>query len=139
MKLPLFLSLQFLMFLQTLGQDTIFYNSDPKKIHGLGLYNERQQQIGEWKYFYESGELQEVSTFLNGRPEGKTKGYHENQRLRFTGRYSNGKQTGTWKQYYQSGELSTIGNYEHGEKVGPWKNMPEGKCQDNCYTTKMDS
>ncbi|WP_415370845.1 toxin-antitoxin system YwqK family antitoxin [Patiriisocius sp. Uisw_047] len=76
---------------------------------------------GEMKYYYENGQLSLIGKWENGQPIGEWKSYHENGQLYNIGKNENGKKTGEWKFYHENGQLHNIGKYENGKKTGEWK------------------
>jgi antitoxin component YwqK of YwqJK toxin-antitoxin module len=77
---------------------------------------------GEWKYYRENGDLRSVGNYNDyGSLNGESRFYHENGKLDAIGNYTTGKKTGKWRTYFNNGKLSSIGNYEYGEITGEWK------------------
>jgi antitoxin component YwqK of YwqJK toxin-antitoxin module len=62
-----------------------------------GPVNELEKRTGEWKVYFDSGEL-------------KAKGHYQNDR-----------QDGEWTFYYQTGSIEQSGNFSFGIKDGLWK------------------
>jgi len=70
-----------------------------------GGYKDGERE-GEWKSWYDNGNLWSVGTFKAGVSVGETKTYHENGSLNYSGAYDeNGKRTGTWKFYDKDSNL----------------------------------
>ncbi len=72
------------------------------------LYTSR---IGEWKFYYESGQLESSGKYSDGKKNGEWKEYYESGELERTGNYANGDKVGKWKGYYESGQLKIIEDY----------------------------
>jgi len=70
-----------------------------------GSYKNGERE-GEWKSWYENGNLWSVGNFKNGLSVGKTAVYHENGNLYYSGTYGDQeKRIGTWKFYDIDGNL----------------------------------
>ena len=80
---------------------------DPGRIEE-GLYTSK---IGEWKFYYESGQLESSGKYSDGKKNGEWKEYYESGELESTGKYSNEEKVGTWKGYYTSGQLKYIADH----------------------------
>ncbi len=65
------------------------------------------RQIGEWKRYYETGQLFYIGNFSypDGKEIGERKQYHENGQLKVIGNFLDGKKTGKWKHYHKNGQL----------------------------------
>jgi antitoxin component YwqK of YwqJK toxin-antitoxin module len=72
---------------------------------------------GEWKEYYENGQLKIVGFYKDGKQEGEWKEYHENGQLKSVGSFKNGRQEGEWKAYDENGQLKVIIHYKNGEVV----------------------
>jgi antitoxin component YwqK of YwqJK toxin-antitoxin module len=73
---------------------------------------------GTWKYYYESGELKQISEWLDGSANGSMINYYENRQLENIGEYSDGKANGSWKSYYKNGVLKSEEKYTLGNRNG---------------------
>ena len=80
-------------------------------------YIENNKNIGTWKYFFESGQIESTGEFYNDKPNGKWTWYHENGSVKCEGIYVNGKQEGKWMSYDDSGNPVQIVNYSKGEEI----------------------
>ena len=58
---------------------------------------------GLWKYYYESGELQQEVEFADNMETGGYKYYFKNGKVKQEGNYLNGKNDGDWKYYDETG------------------------------------
>ena len=97
---------------------------------------------GEFKEFFEDGNLSQIATFKNGDMKnikvfyengnlkfeqnlkdrkGKYRGYYPNGMLEVEGEVFQGDEIGLWKYYNENGSLSSEGMYKEGKKVGEWK------------------
>lgn len=81
-------------------------------------------KVGEWKRYYETGELREVEHYQHGQLEGEMKSYFEDGLLSFHGSYAAGKQHGQQLIYF--GKVNAKGKqylykretYQHGLREG---------------------
>ncbi|MDR6969528.1 hypothetical protein J2X31_003561 [Flavobacterium arsenatis] len=103
----------------TNGFSYITYKSG--KLKETGKYDKNRKEIGEWKFYTESGHLESIGNFINGEKNGEWKFYHTNEKLLSIGNFKNGKETGEWKVYYDDGNLFQNGSYEDGIQTGEWK------------------
>ncbi|WP_411895227.1 FISUMP domain-containing protein [Winogradskyella sp. A2] len=75
----------------------------------------------EKRYYYDSGKLQAIKNYSNGKLDGAQKEYYENGRLKSISNNSNGEINGLFKMYYENGQLSSIINMlntkEHGKEM----------------------
>ena len=76
------------------------------------------QLHGEYKEFYENGQLGIVSNYKNGKLEGEYKHFRENGVLDFEANYKDGKREGEYKTYYENGNLAMTCNYENDKREG---------------------
>ena len=100
------------------------------------------QLYGEFKEFFEDGNLSQITTFKNGdmknikvfyengklkfeqnlkNRKGKYRGYYPNGKLEVEGEVFQGDEIGLWKYYNEDGNLSSEGLYKEGKKIGEWK------------------
>ncbi len=50
--------------------------------------------FGEYKYYYEDGQLQEIYSYIDGKKNGEYKSYYENGQLALIEFYIDGKRNG---------------------------------------------
>lgn len=80
---------------------------------------------GEWKEYYENGQLSGIGNY-DGFKIGEWKHYNKKGKLYATGKYNNlGETTGEWKIYQENGRIGSIGNLENGKREGEWKEYHE--------------
>ncbi|PHR70183.1 MAG: hypothetical protein COA67_08625 [Lutibacter sp.] len=70
------------------------------------------------KTYYEGGELQSVTSYKNGKPNGTAKVYYENGKLAGIGKFSNGEMTGKYIEYFPDGKTYRINHYQNGKLDG---------------------
>lgn len=82
----------------------------------LGHMNKNKND-GDWKYFYDDGQLECSGSFIDDKPSGKWIWYYKNGIMKCEGNYINGKPEGRWTKYDQKGNTITVVNYYYGEVV----------------------
>ena len=78
-------------------------------------------ELREEKEYYDSGELQYTSNYVDDLKQGEWKEYYKSGELKSTANYVNSKLQGEWKRYYDSGELESTENYVDGLAQGEYK------------------
>jgi antitoxin component YwqK of YwqJK toxin-antitoxin module len=106
-----------------------FYNRDgkpEKRINynrtgiriGEGPVDENEKRVGNWKNYYETGELRSDGRFVNDRQHGEWNYYSINGKKEQIGNFNNGVIEGEWKWYYPSGNILREEIYERGKPNG---------------------
>ena len=57
---------------------------------------------------------------LHGLKEGEWKGFYDNGNLLWSGFYNKGLNISKWIEYHKNGKVFTMGHYENGKKIGVW-------------------
>ena len=104
---------------------TYFYENGQIEEAGdyLRVYTKGSKQDGregEWKSYYESGNLKSVKKYLKGDRHGDWKSYYESGKPISIGSYVEGAKHGEWKLYYESGFPEEAGRYVNGFEQGEW-------------------
>lgn len=73
--------------------------------------------IANLKRYYESGDLEEISTKINDKHDGEVTVYHENGNKKIEGIARNGYYNGKFKFFNKSGKLEKTVNYDLGEPL----------------------
>jgi len=109
-----------------------YYENDILKVEGFK--DENGKKTGEWKYYYQDGQLKSIgkhsakAKFGNSSSKiGEWITYYNNGQIESIAYYSNpgGRKKGEWKTFHQNGQLKEIGNYLDGQSIGEWKNYHE--------------
>jgi len=114
------------------------------KVAGEGIVDPEGRRQGDWKEFYETGELRSKGRYVNNRREGRWIFYYRDGKVEQEGEYVKGLADGNWKWLHPSGntwreeifyegkeeglavELSDSGqvvakgSYIDGEREGQW-------------------
>jgi len=133
-------------FSYTLGQDVIcdtfdtnlenvcsegihfFLDKDRATFHGINL----DYFQGEYKEWYDNGQLKIHTTYKDGNIDGEYKLWFQNGQLYVHTTYQNGKIYGEYKKWFQNGQLSiqtTYKNYIRNGKYLEWNK--NGMIMDN--------
>ena len=109
-----------------------FNNSDKVKVTGQ---IEKGLKSGEWRYFYENGNVEKIETYKFGELTGNYKGFYESGELMEVGEMRYDKMEGTWKSYYKNGNLDVETSYVLNKQNGIWKKFYEsGELKCECPT-----
>ncbi len=124
-------------------EKSIRYNNNGIRT-GEGPVDETEKRTGEWKLYFETGELRAQGQFANDRQNGEWKFYFQDGKTEQTGNFNNGVMEGEWKWYFPSGNILreevyakskpngmsvqysdsaaiiAKGEYIEGEREGPW-------------------
>lgn len=84
-----------------------------------GSFKEGKKE-GVWKYFYYTGDLEKISTYVNDKLEGKYEYYYDNGKLNVEGYYKNGLKEGEWTWYTKQGGRDMTGTFKEGKQDGNW-------------------
>ena len=86
----------------------------------------------------------EKGEVVNGLKEGEWKGFYENGNLLWSGFYNNGLNVSKWIEYHNNGKVFTIGHYDNGKKIGVWsfydkhgEKIADEIYKNNTVTTKI--
>ena len=86
---------------------------------GEGIVDDNGEKQGEWKEFYETGEVRAAGKYANSKPTGKWKYYFENGKVEIAGSYTKkGQKDGEWIWYYPNGNILSVDNYVLGRLEG---------------------
>ncbi len=96
------------------------YSSDNKTQIREEYFIFNYKTEGEYKTYYDSGQLFITSNYKNGKLEGECKKYYDSGQLFITSNYKNGKLEGECKEYYDSGQLFITSNYKNGKYEGEY-------------------
>lgn len=80
-------------------------------------YMNKNKNDGNWKYYYEGGQLECTGNFDNDNMTGKWRWFHLNGALKCEGTYINGQPEGLWRKYNIDGTPCLLINYRFGEVI----------------------
>lgn len=106
-------------FFDTLGNviNAYLYNEMGQKI-SEGIIDEEGRRVGNWKDFYETGELRANGNYLDNQRSGEWFFYFRNGAIEQKGRFARGRFEGTWTWYYPDGTIWREENYFGGREDG---------------------
>ena len=80
-------------------------------------YMNKNKNDGNWKYYYEGGQLECTGNFNNDVPIGKWFWFYRNGLTKCEGLFINGKPDGQWIKYDEEGNPYAIIKYRVGEVI----------------------
>lgn len=75
------------------------------KLEYEGSYDKDGLRHGEWKYYYQNGNLWSLGNYEHGRDHGKKKVYWPEGNIRYEGFFSNDQKSGHWIFYNMDGTV----------------------------------
>jgi antitoxin component YwqK of YwqJK toxin-antitoxin module len=75
---------------------------------------------GEYERYYSDGQLQEKTTYEKGKMHGEFESYYPSGQLKIKSTFENGKQHGDYESYYPNGQLEIKTTYENGKRHGEY-------------------
>jgi len=92
---------------------------DSGRVVASGPINGADEQEGDWKEFYENGDLKSEGNYTDGVKMGEWKYYFSDGKKFEIGKYDKkGKQTGQWLWYFEDGSLRRESNFIGGQEDG---------------------
>ena len=73
---------------------------------------------GEWRTFYETGELKILEYFTKGLRKDKYFEYYKNGQTEIEGDFFDDLKSGIWKMHYETGEIKQTGKFVLGKEQG---------------------
>ena len=100
------------------GDWKYFYENG--QVRSQGAYTDNLRN-GEWTYFFMDGKVEQKGKYRNDRPTGDWKWYYEDGSLLREESYINGRLNDLYTEYDRNGNVLVQGMYSEGEKFGEWK------------------
>ncbi len=91
---------------------------DRGTLTGEGLVDRPGNFQGDWKLYFESGELLAKGAYLNSERTGEWVFYFKNGKIEHRGKYDEGLPQGDWKWYHPNGVLRRNDYYRRGKEDG---------------------
>ena len=108
------------------GQTTVQNKYENGNLREIGQLDKNGKQIGEWKYYYESGKIERIEKFENNKMY--TKSFWKNGQLSEINSSENGFFFGTTTMFFENGMVWSIKKFKKGQQIGKWKSYhPNGK------------
>ena len=106
------------------GKIKILYD-DSDKIRAEGQI-EKGLKSGEWKYYYENGNIEKIENYKFGELNGICMRFYETGELLEKGEMKYDKMEGIWQSYYKNGNVDTETYYYLNKQTnGIWKKFYE--------------
>ena len=82
-----------------------------------GLFRNGKEE-GEHKWWYSTGEIDQIVFFKNGLAEGTVKNWHQNGKLKLESAYTAGKKNGLTTEWYDNGQKMTEAKFVDDKEEG---------------------
>ena len=99
------------------SEKAIRYNEKGIRI-AEGPVDENEKRTGEWKLYFETGELRAEGQYANDRQNGEWDFFFTTGKKEQVGNFRNGIMEGEWKWYFPSGNILREENYARGKPSG---------------------
>ncbi len=105
-------------------KETTYYDADKTKKQSEGYvidneyYSFNGQKWGKWTYWYENGNLQEISHYYLGKLDGIVQQFYPSGKIKTEGIFLEGIQEGKMTAYYENGNIAELGMFHKDEKIG---------------------
>lgn len=92
------------------GEDKIklseekYYSSG--ELEYTGSFDKEGMRHGEWRYYYNNGQLWSLGVYDHGKMNGKKEVYWPNGNLRYKGQFLNDQKSGMWTFYDEEGNIT---------------------------------
>ncbi|HEX8529754.1 MAG TPA: hypothetical protein VF646_07015, partial [Cytophagales bacterium] len=90
-------------------------------LRSKGTYTADQKKMGEWRFYLNSGELDEIQRFTTPDGDFTYQSFYPNGSLKEEGGHAGGKRTGKLVVYSAAGAKRLEGTYQQGEKHGRFR------------------
>lgn len=91
-------------------QEEKFYEDGTREY--VGSFDPEGNRHGEWRYFYESGQLWSLGSYIHGLKDGRKEVYWPDGTLRYQGQFTDDKKSGTWTFYNPDGTVLEKMNFD---------------------------
>ena len=78
------------------------------------------QTLVKKREYYETGEVEEESYYVNGELEGKYTEYYKNGKIEEEGTFKDGELEGKYFHYNKEGGIEKVEEYKDGELIEKW-------------------
>jgi len=87
------------------------YYPGKKQLKITGPLDPENKRNGTWESFYENGQKNSATYFVNGIKNGHSIVYYPNGNVHYVGEYRKDEKAGLWKIYNEKGELISEDNF----------------------------
>lgn len=98
-----------------------FYHTSNGVLKSKGQFDPVNEKDGEWRYYYNTGQLKEKALYNKGKLTGVLDGWHTNGNKWYVYNYVDGKVNGQATLYYYNGLVNKTMTYKDDKKNGPEK------------------
>lgn len=99
------------------GEWKLYYETGELRAEG---YYENSLRVNEWIFYHKNGEVESKGKYVEGQPHGQWKWYFDNGKLRRQEFYRRGREDGESTEYDEEGNVISEGEYISGLKEGEW-------------------
>ena len=85
----------------------------------IGHFDENGERHGEWKYYYKSGQLWSLGSYINGKKDGKKEVYWPDGTKRYEGQFIGDEKSGIWTFYNPDGTVLQKMDFNVAETEAP--------------------
>jgi antitoxin component YwqK of YwqJK toxin-antitoxin module len=109
------------------GSDTPFTGREYARIENKIIEYDVVNGVknGEFRLYYEDGELEIKGNLVNNMNEGRWQYFYESGQVESEGDFIDNLPEGTWRWFYRSGNLREEGLFQKGKRIGLWKQFDE--------------
>ena len=93
-----------------------YYSGDDRNL-SEEYFQLNGKKEGEYKSYYDNGQLEMICNYVNNKTEGEYKEYYRSGQLFIICNYLNDKWDGEYKSYYENGNLYEHLIYSHGQLI----------------------
>lgn len=83
------------------------YFPGKKQIKMMGPLDNEGRRHGAWESFFENGQKNSATYYMNGIREGHSIVYHPNGAVFYYGEYTNDEKVGLWRTFHENGALAS--------------------------------
>lgn len=92
---------------------------------GEGIIDKSGDLEGDWKLYYDTGELKAEGSYIKNERDGDWIFYHKNGKIEHKGKYAKGLAQGGWTWYFDDGKLRREEYYRRGKEDGQSEEFDE--------------
>ncbi len=110
------------------------------QVRATGKYKDNKKD-GVWTFYFQTGKVEQTGKYKANKPDGKWTWYYPAGAILREEVFTNGKEDGPLAEYRENGEVITKGEYIEGEKTGVWyysvgENTEEGSYKNDARDGK---
>jgi antitoxin component YwqK of YwqJK toxin-antitoxin module len=98
--------------------NTSYVSTELENYHTIGGKTVGDHLVSD---YYDNGQLNYRSHYVNGEKQGLSEHWHENGQLAYLNYWNDNLQHGSWRQWYQNGQAEFLHQYMDGKRQGLWE------------------